>query len=117
MAGGVGVEAGAWSGMWDGGWLDADDAPDGSFEITPLEADPSAGGDVLAPTLPTFAINFTVEADCASLLPYGEQRFPADTVQGKLRNFRSLPFPLVLSSCQLISAGGAQTTRARRRGP
>ena len=67
----------------------------------------------VAPTLPGFAFNFTVEADCEQILAYGEGKFPAQVIQGKRRNFQSVPFPLRLSSCQKALIDGPQKTRDR----
>ena len=67
----------------------------------------------VAPLLPMFVLNFSTEVDCKSILPYGNQQFPAENVAGHLRNYRSLPFPLRISACQPMRASGSQTTRDR----
>lgn len=54
-----------------------------------------------------------MEVDCTSILPYGEQHFPEESLSGELRNYRSLPYPLFLSRCAPAKATGAQTTRDR----
>jgi len=60
-----------------------------------------------------WVLNFTVELDCASILPYGTQSFPAERSHGLPRNYKSLPFPIVDSPCQPIALSGIQTTRDR----
>jgi hypothetical protein len=76
-------------------------------EITePYHFDPGAVGS-------RWLVNFTVEADCSSILPYGEQAFPPELAAGHDKNFRGVPFPMRDSRCQPVAAQGKQTTRDR----
>jgi len=102
------VETGGEDGSDDGDTIgEAVDEPDYM-----IEAIDSAGFD---PTVvgSRWRVNFTVELDCASILPYGIQSFPAENTAGRRRNFRSLPFPLPDSRCQPLTPIGVQTTRDR----
>lgn len=77
------------------------------------EAAPATGAGADGRRLGGFLFNFTVEPDCASILPYGERSFPPELSAGRLRNFRANDFPVHYTPCQPITLDGVQITRDR----
>ena len=87
---------------------------DPALVSVPLASAGLAGSSAQPPS--GFELRFTTLADCAEsgLLPYGEGRFPAVRSSGSPEaNFKFLPFPLSVSTCQLQRFDGPQTTRDR----
>ena len=62
-----------------------------------------------------FSVDFTTTADCrgAGLATEGKAFMPPLSITGGEKNFKTLPFPLPASSCQLMEIDGPQTTSAR----
>jgi hypothetical protein len=63
-----------------------------------------------------FSLDFTTTADCygKGIATYGQRTLPAVTLSGSpASNFRFLPFPLEMSSCQPFALSGRQRTRDR----
>ena len=87
---------------------------DPALVSVPLASAGLAGSSAQPPS--GFELRFTTLAECAEsgLLPYGERRFPAVQSSGSPEaNFKFLPFPLSVSTCQLQRFDGPQTTRDR----
>ena len=75
----------------------------GTFEIREVQG-PGQGAGYSSLHQPGFLLNFTVEADCTPILPYGVKNFPPAHEVGTHRNYRSLPFPLRDSHCKATRA-------------
>ena len=62
-----------------------------------------------------FSLDFTTAADCYGLgiAPYGQKFLPPLTMTGTESNYRFLPLPLRVSTCQPITLSGYQRTRDR----